>query len=92
MVLWELVFMLVILKIPVLYLCAVVYYAIKAEPEPQTGEEGAAVHVDPSPWKPWQNWRPSGPRPRRSGPHGSPNRGYARAARPAGVEAKVTRR
>jgi hypothetical protein len=36
-VLWELVFMLVILKIPVLYLCAVVWWAIKAEPRPLAG-------------------------------------------------------
>jgi hypothetical protein len=31
---WELVFMLVILKIPVVYLIAVVWWAIKATPEP----------------------------------------------------------
>jgi hypothetical protein len=37
---WEIVFLIVILKIPVVYLCAVVYYAIKAEPRP---EAGAAV-------------------------------------------------
>ena len=35
--LWELVFMLVVLKIPVVYLCAVVWWAIKAEPEPLQG-------------------------------------------------------
>ena len=32
---WELVFLMVILKIPILYLCGVVYYAIKAEPTPR---------------------------------------------------------
>ena len=37
---WEIVFLMVILKIPIVYLCSVVYYAIKAEPKP---EEGAAV-------------------------------------------------
>ena len=31
---WELVFLMVILKIPILYLCGVIYYAIKAEPRP----------------------------------------------------------
>lgn len=29
---WELIFMLVLLKIPLFYLCGVVWYAIKAEP------------------------------------------------------------
>ena len=37
---WIVIFLLVILKIPIAYLCAVIYYAIKAEPRP---EEGAAV-------------------------------------------------
>ena len=36
-VIWELVFMLVILKIPVVYLCWVVWWAIRAEPEPLEG-------------------------------------------------------
>jgi hypothetical protein len=31
---WELLFMLLILKIPVVYLALVVWYAIRAEPEP----------------------------------------------------------
>ena len=44
----ELVFMLVVLKLPVVYLCCVVWWAIKAEPRP---EEGAATRValDPEP-------------------------------------------
>ena len=33
--------MLVILKIPVVYLCAVVWYAIRAEPDLETGDAGA---------------------------------------------------
>ena len=31
---WEIVFMLLILKIPIVYLCVVVWWAIKAEPLP----------------------------------------------------------
>jgi hypothetical protein len=31
---FEIIFMLVILKIPIVYLCIVVWYAIKAEPTP----------------------------------------------------------
>jgi len=69
---WELVFMMLILKIPIVYLCFVVWYAIKAEPEP-----GADPHEDYSVWRPWN--RPSGPRPRRGSPHGT--RDSARASR-----------
>jgi hypothetical protein len=59
---WELVFMLLILKIPIVYLGLVVWYAIRAEPEPG---------VDPTEYSVWQPWRrPSGPR-RRGGPHGT---------------------
>jgi hypothetical protein len=31
---WELIFMMLILKIPIAYLCFVVYWAVKAEPKP----------------------------------------------------------
>lgn len=31
---WEIVFMMLILKIPIVYLCVVVWWAIKAEPLP----------------------------------------------------------
>jgi hypothetical protein len=61
---WELIFMLLILKIPVVYLGIVVWYAIKAEP----AEPGTDPH-DASTWRPWK--RPDGPRPRRGGPHGT---------------------
>jgi hypothetical protein len=78
-VVWELVFMLVILKIPVVYLCAVVWWAIKAEPELEDGS--ASEDAAPEPWRPWHSWRrQTGPRPRRGGPHGSPVRSYARAS------------
>lgn len=74
---WEIVFLMVILKIPVAYLCSVVYYAIKAEPKP---EEGAAVtaKIGPEDSGPgWQRRR----RPRR--PRGGPVRTYPRTARAA---------
>jgi hypothetical protein len=59
---WELIFMMLILKIPIVYLGLVVWYAIRAEPEPG---------VDPSEYSTWRPWRkPAGPRPRRGGPHG----------------------
>jgi hypothetical protein len=89
-VIWELVFMLVILKIPIVYLCVVVWYAVRAEPELEGGDEGAAEQLTPRPWRPWHSWRrPLGPRPRRGGSHGRPSRTYARMPRPAGAHAKV---
>jgi hypothetical protein len=91
-VLWELLFMMLVLKIPVVYLCAVVWYAIKAEPEPAGGESASSEgDGGPSPWKPWQ-YRRSGARPRRGGPHGAPARTPARAPRPAGATAAAEER
>jgi len=74
---WEFVFMMVILKIPIAYLGCVVYWAVKAEPKPP---EPAVLHAKlPDPREPW---RPRARVPRRSGPHGFPGRRVARAARP----------
>ena len=68
--------MLVILKIPVIYLCCVVWYAIRAEPKPlEPALRNAELPVDPKP-----GWRFSRLRPRRPrrGPHGAPSRGPGR--------------
>jgi hypothetical protein len=60
---WELLFMMLVLKIPIAYLAFVVWYAIKAEPE-----QG----VDPGEYSVWRPWKKrGGPRPRRGGPHGT---------------------
>ncbi|HEV2592023.1 MAG TPA: hypothetical protein VGU02_09025 [Gaiellaceae bacterium] len=60
---WEILFMMLVLKIPIAYLAFVVWYAIKAEPEPG---------VDPNEYSIWRPWkRVGGPRPRRGGPHGT---------------------
>jgi hypothetical protein len=71
--LMELVFMMVILKLPIVYLCAVVYWAIRAEPEPL---EGAPLP---------ERARPPGPRRPRGGPErrspGGRPAGRARVAR-----------
>ena len=58
--------MLVILKIPIVYLVAVVYWAIKAEPRPPEGAALLAV-VDPEPGRPcpWIERRAHRARPRR---------------------------
>jgi hypothetical protein len=66
--------MLLILKIPLVYVCWVVWWAIKAEPE--VGAEGGSAGVE---WKPWR--RSTGPRPYRGGPHGGPVREAGRARR-----------
>ena len=63
-----------IMKIPIVYLCWVVYWAIKSEPRPE--ETVALVPADGEPWHPRS-------RPRRPGPHGRPTRTYARTRRPA---------
>ena len=78
---WELIFLMVIMKIPIAYLCFVVYWAIKSEPRP---EAGAAVHavIDPAAGPgPSRVRHLRRPRPFRGGPHGAPLRTYARAAR-----------
>ena len=74
--LWEILFLVIVLKIPVAYIASVVWWAIKAEPE--AGVEGGTEGII---WNPWRR-RPSGPgRPERSGPRGTPSRAGARAAR-----------
>ena len=83
--------MLVILKIPVVYLCAVVWYAIRAEPELEGGQPDGFGDTTPKPWGPWVYWRrleARRPRPRRGGPHGSGARTYGRAPRPAAARAR----
>jgi len=83
---WEIVFLMVILKIPIVYLCTVVYYAIKAEPKPSAGS-GVTAKLGPDEPGPGRRprRRPSGLRPR---PHGRPLRTYPRAPRTAYAKAE----
>jgi hypothetical protein len=67
--------MLVILKIPMVYLAVVVWWAIRAEPHPGGGGYDSArafVPLTPCGWDEWKRRR-SGPgrRPWRPGPHGT---------------------
>ena len=84
---WEAIFLLLILKIPLVYLCWVVWYAIKAEPKPpyEPALKTAPLDLDPQPGR-----RPGRSRPRLPGrgPHGAPRRTYARRARVARAEAR----
>jgi len=79
---WELIWMLVILKIPVIYLCLVIWWAVRAKPEPlEPALLPVAVELDP---RPGRRFSRSPRRPRR-GPHGAPDRGYRQVARAAKV-------
>jgi len=48
--------MLVILKIPLVYLAVVVWWAIRAEPAPENGTESVAALVPLTPCG-WDDWR-----------------------------------
>lgn len=74
---WELIWLMVIMKIPILYLCWVVYWAVKSEPKPEE-----PVILAPSDDGPSPGWHPRRG-PKRPGPHGHPTRTYARRRRPA---------
>src|SRR4051794_25995756 len=85
---WELVFLMVILKIPIAYLIGVIWYAIKAKPLPGAGA-GITAQVGPEPTD-GGRFRPrrlGGPR-----PHGGPTRTYPRAPRTASARAEADRR
>jgi hypothetical protein len=74
--------MLLILKIPIIYLCVVVWYAVRAKPEPpqSVATVAPADEQDSGPGGS-RRWRRVPRRPR-VGPHGTPIRvGRARATR-----------
>ena len=73
--------MMLVLKIPIVYLGLVVYWAVKAEPEPPEPARLPPAVPEPEPRSPWQ--RPVRPRRPRHGPHGSPVRSFARTSRAA---------
>jgi len=88
-VVWEAIFLLLILKIPLVYLCCVVWWAIKAEPAPPEPLEPALVTapLEPDPRGGWRFLRRGAPKPPRRGPHGSPQRVHRRAPLPASWQA-----
>jgi hypothetical protein len=86
MVVWELVFMLLVLKIPLVYLCVVVWWAIRAEPREE--EPVAPVRVEDTP-EPHAGWS----RPRHGGGSGAgrrPSRGRI-GRRPTRARAEARR-
>lgn len=82
---WEAIFMLVVLKLPMVYLAAVVWWAIRAEPRPAIGGEGrgTVVPLTPCGWDDQRRTRRA-PRgrpfaPRRPAPRAPGRRSGARA-------------
>jgi hypothetical protein len=57
---WEAIFFLVVLKIPVIYLAVVVWWAVHAEPEARGGgdEVGVLAPLTPCGWDEWKRRRP----------------------------------
>jgi hypothetical protein len=86
---WEAIFLLVVLKIPMLYLAAVVWWAIRAEPLPGDGYEPVTefVPLTPCSWDDRRRRRPGGRRPPTYRPAGPRGRRPARASRRVGVAA-----
>jgi hypothetical protein len=82
---WEAIFLLAVLKIPMIYLAVVVWWAIRAEPTPGGGQEPVRVlaPLTPCGWDDWRRRRPRrhfGRRP--PNPHARPVR-RRRVAQPA---------
>jgi hypothetical protein len=78
--------MMLILKIPIAYLCVVVWWAIRAEPSPP---EYAAVAVRPEPVRPCPWWRrPVSPN---GGPGRPPSRDLVRVRRARVAAARAER-
>jgi len=73
---WPIIFMLVILKIPIIYLCAVIWWAIKSEKRP---EQPAALIPAWDPELGGPSWR-RGRRGRPGPPRGPQRRPVARSA------------
>jgi hypothetical protein len=83
---WELVFLMVILKIPIIYLCLVVVYAIRAEPRPEEGA-GITARLGSDDSGPARRRGPRIPRRLPPRPHGRPSHTYPRSPRTARTRA-----
>lgn len=79
---WEAIFLLLILKIPLVYLGYIVWWAVRSKPDPLPPETALKiVGFDPEPGSPLgRRFERRGPRVPHRGPHGAPRRTYARRA------------
>jgi hypothetical protein len=75
----EIIFLMLVLKLPIVYLVAVVWWAVRAEPRPP--EPAVLVAGDPDPPRGPRRDRRSGPR--RGGPHGDGRPARRRAGAPS---------
>jgi hypothetical protein len=66
---WEIVFMLVVLKIPIIYLCVVIWWAIREEPTPSDPVAVAVVVDTPPLGGSGSPRRRRSPRPKPTRPH-----------------------
>src|SRR5207249_12250782 len=83
---WELIFMMLILKIPIVYLCLVVYWAVKAEPRPpEPALLPALPQTPPDRPQAWVARRRPPRRPPRGGPHTPRGQLRRASARPRGT-------
>ena len=76
---WELIFLMVLMKLPIAYLVGVVWWAVRAEPRPEEGAALVAVR-EPEPPSFLSRWRLRVRRPRQPRPHGGPVRRPERVA------------
>ena len=78
---WEAIFMLVVLKIPMVYLGVVVWYAVRAEPRAssESDEAGVLAPLEPCGWDDWKRRRPRRPGGARGPLRPSPRRNVRRA-------------
>ena len=85
---WEFVFMMFVLKIPIVYLYFVIRWAIRAEPEAGGGTAGGDLGWGSGPpgW-----WRRAASRPGRPGPRGGPLRTPPRRRREVYARGRVGR-
>lgn len=75
--LWFTLWFMVILKIPALYLCYVIWWAVKDPPVEEAQHPGGGGGIRPD-----RRGGPRAPSPgRRPGPHGVPERRHARTAK-----------
>lgn len=73
---WITIWFMVILKIPLLYMCWVIWWAVKDPPD-TAGAEPTLDELEGGGGSGWR-WTPDrGRRGRRGGPHGAPARGRA---------------